>query len=190
MFIFRRNLLDDGATLSPPMQMSPYGLLSPSLYYGSPDLHIPVLPRLLSPASPVYGPSPDMISIHSPYFEAYTSLVTGSSPPQQPHTNQPITSNAALSSATPIVVMDQSDSDSASTTNLSVTSHDLAIGMLDQAINSYEVPLSPGRSSDAGMRSLSPSSDPRSRDLLARSVAEAFIAKLVHNSGAFLCMFL
>lgn len=182
---FHRNLLDEGFRTppSPPMQMSPYGLLSPSLYFGSPDLHISVLPGSRSP-SQLLGLSPEKLETHSPYYNAYTSLVTGSSQPCPPDLHLPVPLNMAVPAP---AVADQSDSrsnsDSSSIADHSVTSHDIAISMLDQAINSYEVPLSPGRSSDSGARPLSPSSDPRSRDLLARSVAEALIAKLVQVSG-------
>lgn len=196
--LFHRILLDEGLRTppSPPMQMSPYGLLSPHLHYGSPDLHVLVTPTNSSSSQlenfprNSLSPNPD---IHSPYYEAYASLITGS--PPSPNMEKP-SLDIDLDSSTPRDTYSptprdteyethqsdlRSNSDSASIANQSVTSHDLAISLLDQAIESYDVLLSPDHSSsEASYRPISPNSDPRSRDLLARSVAEAFIAKLVN----------
>lgn len=165
---------------SPPMQMSPHGLLSPKLHFDSPDLHVVVTPLSNNPS--LSFETDETANQHSPYFEAYSALVTGPNHTPVTRRKQPLLSYASLTELPPSQENDQSElrsnSDSTSTANHSVASHDIAINLLDQAIKSSEDPL---LSTEGGQRSLSSSSDPRSRDLLARSVAEAFIAKLVQS---------
>lgn len=181
---------------SPPMQMSPFKSHLDSNEEisgtGSPYLHISV-----SALSKSNSPSPLSSSLNelgnvqldntkTAYFQSYSSLLTNQAASDEGNLQTDhsplLQKNTVLSlNRKPIDTSElQSDTASVSSAKHSVTSHELAISLLDEAIATSASPEknTPRKTSSISSRK-SASSDSSARERLARTVAQAIIAKLV-----------
>lgn len=196
LLTFYRTRHDSGSLLtppSPPMQLSPFNEFSDNKNErsgaNSPYLHIQVsaLSKSHSPLS--HSSSHNRLEGNeennekSAYFQSYSSLLTN-----QAASNLHIdhTSNLHKHSLLPQSekYFDQldlsSETGSESSVKNSVTSYELAISLLDKAIaNSASPDKNTPRKSSKVSSKKSSSSGSTTREQLARTVAEAIIAKLV-----------
>ncbi|XP_053386580.1 myosin-IIIb-like isoform X4 [Mercenaria mercenaria] len=207
--------VDSGSLItppSPPMQMSPFDALSDNFDLrsgtSSPYLHIKVSalseghkPSHISTAHDILKEGPvDKENTKDAYFQSYSSLLTNQSEGTHLHKDH----SPRFEDRPPIPLTREkvdhldlsSETDSVSSAQNSVTSHDLAINLLDEAIATSASPdkntprmstkitvaysassnkNTPKKSYNTPSRKSS-SSDTSTRDRLARTVAEAIIA--------------
>ena len=211
--------MDSGSLItppSPPMQMSPFDALSDNYDtksgINSPHMNIevPVMSggRSTYPLSSCHNVNIDEadksgvdMKSNDAYVQSYSSLLSnhtvGNNKVQEwpfiPLTREDVINSLDLSS----------EAGSCSSVHNSVTSHDLAINLLDAAIadssspekttprftntiltnnSTFSVKNTPKKSESISSRKSS-GSDTSARDKLARTVAEAIIAKLVKMHG-------